>query len=161
MPAAKRRPVLDGVVHGTTGYRAGCGCAKCRGAKSAQRADERKRAADRKAAAEQGPAESVQDATGPAPGPVTPAGSGSADGDAAGPVEQAVRDELAQHDGAPGLSAMRAVAAALAREIDERATPSIAGASSTLLRYLTEIRKASRQVDGELAELMEMLGEEV
>ena len=56
---------------------------------------------------------------------------------------------------------MRAVAQALAREIDDRATPSVAGASSTLLRYLTEIRKASRQVDGELAELMQMLGEEV
>lgn len=155
MPAARKRPILEGIVHGAGGYRKGCGCAKCRGDKAAQRADERQRAADRKRT------ESVQDAPSAAPGPVTPARSGSAGGDAAGPVAQAVRDELAQHDGAPGLQAMRAVAEALAREIDERATPSIAGASSTLLRYLTEIRKASRQVDGELAELMEMLGEEV
>ena len=147
--------MLDAVVHGTTGYRHGCGCGVCRSAKAASRATERARAAARRRA------ESAQEAAPRPPGLVTPAGSGSADDGPAGPVSQAVREELAQHDGAPGLQTMRAVAQALAREIDDRATPSVAGASSTLLRYLTEIRKASRQVDGELAELMQMLGEEV
>lgn len=148
MPAPKKRPILDGITHGTTGYRKGCGCAKCRGAKSAERADERRRRAER--AKQDVP---VEASAAPAAPPPPPPGS------RVGPVEQAVRDELEQHDGAPGLGALRAVAIRLAQEIDDGATPSVSGSASTLLRYLTEIRKASRQVDGELAELLAELGE--
>lgn len=119
-----------------------------------ERADERQRARER----------STQPTPAPAPDLelVTPASAQAARSDppGIGEVETALVEELKQHDGSPGIGTLGAAARALAREVDNpNGITSSANAVGKLLQVLTEIRKLSRQTDGELAELVALLGE--
>lgn len=154
------------IRHGTPGgYRKGCRCRKCTRAKSSQRAEERarKRARDAAAAARtedapptHAPAADLAPLDGDAaPLADDPAEPGRA---VAGQVEAAVAAELELHEGSAGVAPLAAVARALAREIDEAAGNSVAGAARQLVATLSEIRRLSAKTDEELAKLLAAMG---
>ena len=134
------RPPQADESHGRPRYIKGCRCPICRKANTEYASRYRRRKADP-------PTEQ------PAPA-VIPAVTERPPGE----VEQAVRDELKAHDGAQGTVALAAIAIALAKEIDDRAATSVAGAARQLVATLTEIRRASVKVDDELARFLADLG---
>ncbi len=139
-----KRVTLQGITHGTSGYKRGCGCSICRKAKALERARERARLAARLAGAL--PEQRAQQ-------PVTPTAALAAPAERVqGPVELELLAELDELTaGVTGVGAMAKAALALAREIDEAAGSSVAGATRQMLATLAEIRKLSKGSDDTLA----------
>lgn len=151
-----RAVVLDGITHGTSGYKRGCRCSICRKSKSLERARERERISERRRAAQiaaeppKPPAETV-----PPTGPGSP--GAAADTRLPGELEREVRAELDEAKGVHGIGALGQLALALAREIDERPGP-IAGSAKALLVTLAEVRKLTKGTDDSLSAIASIFG---
>lgn len=70
----------------------------------------------------------------------------------AGPVEQAILQDLKEQDGAAGVTGLGAIAVALARDMGARG-PTAAGARQLTL-IMSEIRRAAAKPDDELASFL-------